>query len=73
MSTELTLGEAAKAVARGTTTIREWAQNGAIKAKRNTLGHWLIDRDALLAYASTEGLGTGPRRPRGAEALSGQG
>lgn len=68
MTSELTLGEAAKAVSRGTTTVRDWVKNGHIRAKRNTLGHWIIERDSLLAYAAGEGAVEGPRRPRGAEA-----
>ena len=69
MTSELTLGEAAKAVSRGTTTVRDWVKNGHIRAKRNTIGHWLVDRDSLIAYAAGEGAAEGPRRPRGAEAL----
>jgi hypothetical protein len=68
MSSELTLGAAAKAVARGTTTVREWVKSGAVRARRNDVGHWLIERESLLAYASGEGSPEGPRRPRGAEA-----
>ena len=68
MTSELTLGEAAKAVTRGTNTVRDWVKNGHVRAKRNTMGHWLIERDSLLSYASNEGSVEGPRRPRGAEA-----
>jgi hypothetical protein len=70
MSTELTLGEAAKAVSRGANTVRDWVKNGNVRAKRNAMGHWLIERDSLLSYAANEGSAEGPRRPRGAEALS---
>lgn len=73
MASELTLGGAAKAVSRGTTTVRDWVKNGYISARRNELGHWLIERDSLLAYASSEGAEEGPRRPRGAEALLNRG
>jgi hypothetical protein len=73
MSSELTLGDAAKAVGRGMTTVREWVKSGHVRAKRNTLGHWLIERDSLLAYASGEGAVEGPRRRRGAEALPARG
>lgn len=69
MTSELTLGEAAKAVSRGTTTVRDWVKNGHIRAKRNPMGHWVIERDSLLAFAAGEGAAEGPRRPRGAEAL----
>lgn len=70
MPTELTLSEAAKAVSRGTNTVRDWVKNGNVHAKRNALGHWLIERDSLLSYAANEGSTEGPRRPRGAEALT---
>ena len=73
MASELTLGGAAKAVSRGTTTVREWVKNGYIRARRNELGHWLVEHDSLLAYASSEGAEEGPRRPRGAEALTNRG
>jgi hypothetical protein len=73
MTSELTLSEAAKAVSRGSSTVRDWVKNGLIVARRNTLGHWLIERDSLLSYASAEGAVEGPRRPRGAEALPSRG
>lgn len=63
---EVTLGLASKLVARGQTTVRDWIKNGNIQASRNNLGHWLIDRNSLLAFASSEGAATGPRRVAGA-------
>jgi hypothetical protein len=57
-------------VSRGQTTIRDWIKTGTVRAHRNVMGHWMIDRDSLLAHASREGTSDGPRRVGGASVKS---
>jgi hypothetical protein len=54
MSHELSLAEAATAVGRGETTVREWAKSGSVQATKDARGRWKIERGSLLARAATE-------------------
>jgi excisionase family DNA binding protein len=50
VETMLSVAAAAKLVGRGPSTIRKMAQDGLIRAKKNSAGHYLVERTSLLAY-----------------------
>jgi len=50
METMLSVAAAAKLVGRGSSTIRKLAQDGLIHAKKNSAGHYLVERISLLGY-----------------------
>lgn len=54
MDHNLSLAEAATAVGRGETTVREWAKSGSVQATKDARGRWQIERGSLLARAATE-------------------
>lgn len=69
MTHEVSLPEAAAMIERGQTTIREWLQEGLLRARKDTRGRWLIERDSLIARAALEA--TPVSRPRaGAASVS---
>lgn len=58
MTREVSLPEAAAMIERGQTTIREWLQEGLLRARKDGRGRWLIERDSLLARAAVEASAT---------------
>jgi len=70
MTHEVSLPEAAAMIERGQTTIREWLQEGLLRARKDARGRWLIERDSLLARAAVEGTYGGRQRAGAAGASS---
>lgn len=54
MTHEVSLPEAAAMIERGQTTIREWLQDGLLRARKDARGRWMIERDSLIARAALE-------------------
>ena len=45
-------------------TVRDWVRKGLVRANQDTRGRWLIDRDSLIAHASTKATVTPSTRSK---------
>lgn len=70
MTHEVSLPEAAAMIERGQTTIREWLQEGLLRARKDARRRWLIERDSLLARAAIEATPVGRARVGAASVAS---